>query len=230
MNIDKNNMGDIEIIQMSYLYFLINLINMDENVMTSFLWLIEKILGIHYDDTIRIKEYPKNALLYKETEEGKKIVLINGWEISFEIQGKKASIFFRNIKLTASEFNEFKRIILYQNLYDYDDTPMSEDVQRVVNQYYALKNKGIKPPTLEDKMLAIIASSSETRQSLSTMPYRQFEKLFHMVTDKTEYKVTMSLLPHLENKNVEHWIYKKEKNKFADIFKNTDDIGKANIN
>ena len=29
MNIDKNNMGDIEIIQMSYLYFLINLFSVN---------------------------------------------------------------------------------------------------------------------------------------------------------------------------------------------------------
>lgn len=101
-------------------------------------------------DKVLMKKYAPNELLVRQgANEDTYIYVVNGWDIAFEVCGQRATIFFDNIKLTATEFDEVRRIILYQNIYNYDDTPMSEDVRRVVEQYYTLKNKGIIPPSLQ---------------------------------------------------------------------------------
>lgn len=154
---------------------------------------------------------------------------VNGWEFAFEVEGKRASLFIGDKKIKASEFDELRHIILYQNIEGYDDAPLSDDVKRVMAQYYKVKNKGIKQPTLEDKMLAILVSSSETRESIQNMPYRQFDRLFGKVNDKTEYMVTVPLMPSLNNPEIEHWIFKKDRDKFGDIFSDATEVGKATI-
>lgn len=227
LDINKNKLGSIEFIQMSYLMFLLNLIQMDKGAMKAFLWLMSKVLRINCSDSLIVDGYDVGTLLINsDSNEDKRIYIVNGWEIAFEVVGNRASLFIGDVKINATEFDEFRKIIFYQNIMGYDDTILSDDVQRVMNQYYTLKNKGIKLPTEEDKMLAILVSSSETRESLRTMPCKQFEKLFNMAKDKTEYMVSVPLIPHLKNSNVEHWIYKKEHNKFDGIFKDAENVGK----
>ena len=55
------------------------------------------------------------------------------------------------LKSTIINFNDLKSIILlFQNIYEYDDMEMSDDFRRVVEEYYAIKkNKDIIIPTLE---------------------------------------------------------------------------------
>lgn len=228
LDIDKNKLG-VEFIPMSYLFFLLDFMKVDNSVIKSFLWVLEKTLHIAYNKELLLEEFPQGELLMSKNDE-KDIYIINGWEVAFEVIGKKATLFIGETKLSSTDFNEFRKIILYQNLLNYDDTIISDDVKRVVTQYYELKNKGIQSPSLEDKMLAIIASSSETRESIKTMPYRQFEKLFDVIKDKTEYIATKPLIPHLKNPDIEHWLYKRKKNKFEGIFSNAADVGKAVVN
>lgn len=228
-DIDKNRLGDIDIIQMSYLSFLLGLIEVNVQAKIDFLWLIRQILHINYDENLRNKDFAPHEILVKTNEDGSQHCIINGWEIAFEVIGKKTRVYFGDVKLNSSQFDEFRRVVLYQNLNGFDDTPMSDDVRKVVNQYYALKNKGVKPPTLEDKMLAIISGSNETRETIKSMPCRQFERLFHIIVDKTDYEVTMPLMPHLKNPNIDHWIYKKEKDKWSEIFTSDTNVMKPKV-
>lgn len=230
LRIDKNKWGDINIIQMSYLLFMLSLIQMDKTMMDKFLWLAEHIFGMRQKDKVLMKKYAPNELLVRQgANEDTYIYVVNGWDIAFEVCGQRATIFFDNIKLTATEFDEVRRIILYQNIYNYDDTPMSEDVKRVVEQYYTLKNKGIIPPSFAKKRAVVLSNSAETYKSIQDMPYRQFEELFHTIVDKIEYMVSIPLIPHLKDPDVEHWVYKKERGKFDGIFVDADNVANKTI-
>lgn len=228
--VEKNRYEDIEIIQMSYLFFMLMLMEINPELTNSFVWICENIMHIYYDENLRVQEFPKGALISKlDDKQETTIILLNGYEVSFEVKGRKATIFFGDKRFTATDFDELKRIILYQNINEYDDTPMSDDVRRVVEKYRALKNKGIKPPTLEDKMLAVLVGSNETRETIKSMPYRQFVRLFDLIVGKTEYETTKPLIPYMDKKEVEHWIYRLDKNKFDGIFSDAESVGKAKV-
>lgn len=228
--IDKNKLGSPELIQKSYLLFLLEIMQLDPKALESFVWIFEKVLSIKFQNKLFVADYPKDTLLTRKSLDTlTDIYTINGREIAFEVSKNKASVYFGEVRLTANQFNEIRRCILYQNLIDYDDSPMSEDVRKYVEKYYALKNKGIRQPSLEDKLLAVISNSSETRESIKTMPYRQFSKLVTMICDKIEYSVEAPLLPYLENQKIEHWFYKKNKNKFESVFKDIKEIQNKHI-
>lgn len=228
-DIDKNKMGTPEIIQMSYLKFLLNLIQIDDAVRESFIWIAKNIFNLSFNDDMYIKSFPKDSLLFRDGDDEIKVFILNGWEIAFEVKGRKVSMYIKDIKITSTDFDTLRKLVLYQNLSKYDDSPMSDDIKKVVSKYYELKNKGIRQPSLEDKMLVIISSSSETRETIKNMPLKQFEKLFEIIHDKTEYVTNKPLIPHLKDANIEHWIYKKSKNKFDGIFSDANSVGKADI-
>ena len=151
--------------------------------------------------------------------------MINGRGVAFIIDGKKTIIAIQDIELTATDFDELKEIILYQNISGYDNTPMSDDFRKVVQKYYELKNKDIKMPEMIDKIAVVVASTSETYESVRDLPMRMFDKIFECVRDREDYVANTPLNPYLKAP-VEHWIYKKDKEKYSDIFGDATSLAK----
>lgn len=219
--IEKNKIPDVNIIQMSYLEFLIGVIALDEEYRSAFLWLLSSILGMSYDESKRISgdDFAPNELLSQAINENHVFYYINGWDLEVVVKKGRASIRIMDTTLSASEFDTFRKIVLFQNIDGYDDMEMSDDFRRVIEQYYALKFKGIHDPTLEEKMMAIIVSTSYTMESLADMPYRSFDKLFDASVRKVDYIATKSLEPSLkEGDSIDHWVFYPEKDKYAHIF------------
>lgn len=226
LNIEKKKFG-IEAIQQSYLYFMVCFMMEIPASIKSFLWIVEKVLHIEYDESIVIEGFERGEILAKDDEDDDSVVLlINGYPIAFELNGRKASIFFGDVKLNATQFDEWRKIILYQNYNGYDDRIISDDVAKIIEQYNRARNQGVHEPTLEDKMLVVLTSTNETRESIKNMPYRQFERLFDMAVRKVEYATNKILLPNMENKDIEHWVYRKETDPLAKLFSSADSVGK----
>ena len=224
--IEKNKIPSVEIIRMSYLQFILSLMIHTEDF-SNFLWILEKTLGLSYREDLRKEGWEEpNAILLQEMPNGDAFYYINGWDLEMKLSHcGGAEITIAGVHLTASEFNDYKDIVLFQNIYDYDDTVLSDDVRRVVEQYYALKNKGIRIPTLEDKAAAIILNTSYTYETLKTVPLRSFEKLFHDSVSKVDYIATKSLEPHLkEGQSIDHWIYKPIREKYSEVFRDAGEL------
>ena len=102
LEIDKNTINDIDVIQMNYLEFLINRVLVDINTQSLFAMLFQ--LCIH-----------KNIALSKDN--GKDCIVVLGENDIIE------SI------ISAKEFEDIKKIILFQNDKDYDDRYVNPDVK-----------------------------------------------------------------------------------------------------
>ena len=231
--IEKNKIPSIEIIQMSYLEFLMGMIAINQDYLNAFLALLSLTLGMQYDESYK-KEgdtFAPNELLSQKINDKNSFYYINGWDIEVVVCNGKASINIMGTTLTSSEFDVFRHIVLFQNIADYDDIEMSDDFRRVVEQYYALKFKGIHDPTLEEKMLAIIMSTSYTIESLAQVPLRSFDKLFDYSVKKADYIATKPLEPHLkEGCSIDHWVFYPERDRFADVFGDPEEVTKKVTN
>lgn len=224
--IEKNKIPDINIIRMSYLEFIIGLL-ISSGETEDFLWILEKTLGIEYNPDLRKKGFDeKDTILSTEMPNGDLFIYINGRDLEMKLRHQGgAEITLSGVHLSSSEFNDYKDIVLFQNLYDYDDTVLSDDVRRVVEQYYQLKNKGTHSPTFEDKVVANMLNTSHTYEQLKDVPLRTFDKMFYDGVSKIDYISTKSLEPHLkEGQSIDHWIYKPIREKYSEVFKDAGEL------
>ena len=226
LQIEKNKIPSVEIIQMSYLEFMINFMVMYTEYFTDFAWILTTVLGIGFEKDKVIKGFPDNEILIEEMPNKEVRYRLNGWDFELTLcHPRGAKITLRDVEFTTREFDDFRRIIMYQNIYDYDETPMSDDFRKVIEQYYAIKNRGIHKPDLEDKAVAIILNTAYTFDSLQEVPYRSFEKLFYDGVGKIDYMATKSLEPHLkEGKSIDHWVYKPIREKYSEVFSDANEF------
>ena len=103
---------------------------------------------------------------------------------------------------------------------------MSNDFKRIVTDYFALKNKGIKNPTLEYKVGVVLSSSGYTHEKIMDMPYRLFEITFNTIVSKYDYIVNMIAVTQGAKIDIDHWVYKKDKDIYDDIFSDANEYAK----
>lgn len=224
--IDKNRIPDIEIIQQTYLRFLLTLICSDEEDKERFLTILSLCLGAKYNAKERNNEFEPNEVLVKHLPKEEQIFFINGWNVYFHLFKTKCLLCIEyesgEVRLSDEQFDDIMKIILFQNVFNYDDREMSEDFRRVVEDYYKLKNKDIIMPSPENKAMAVVTNSSYTLKELEEVPLRLVESMFDCIIDKTEYELDKLIVnqPNIEVKgfDLNHWIYKKKVDKYSEIF------------
>lgn len=228
LRIQKNKTPDINIIQMSYLAFLINYIAVSNDVKQQFIDILSLCFGLERDEKFVVNNpnFKEDELLVQQMPNDREDYYINGWDVVMHLRTKSAEIEIGGHSFNSSQFDDLRKIILYQNLSDYDDIEMSADFERVLEDFYRLKNKGIHHPSLEEKRMAVTTNSPYSLESLDALPIRTFDKMFESVLMKIDYMATKSLEPHLKDGHVEHWVYYHEKDKFSDIFTDVDSVAK----
>ena len=232
LNIDKNKIPDVEIIQMTYLRFLTLMIVENEDMREDFLTILALTLGLKYDSEKRNTSFKPNEVLAQQTRKNESHFYINGWDIAFRIRENETwlQLYVGDdmVEINDSQFDNLKNIILFQNIYDYDDMEMSDDFRRVIEEYYALKNKDIIIPTLEDRLMAVVVSSGYTLEQLYNMPLRLFDALFEYSVSKLEYQVNKLIINlaqgEIKGFNLSHWVYKTKKDKYSEVFTNAQDL------
>lgn len=183
---DKNSIPDPKIIQMSYLDFIINiLLQVDANNGNRLAVILKYCLGINV---------PKFGL----DEKGKHFLVDTDVEI----------------KITPKEFEDIRRIILYQNIYGFDDEYINPELKQAMMETDALRHRGIDMPDLERKIAIITAHCGISKQEQINMTLRSHNALFSEVCGEVEFETTRAIALFAgKGKEMEHWIYKKKKNK-----------------
>lgn len=210
IQIDKDSIPDPDIISMSYLKFLIEIVFKNDT----------KIGDTDY--TIGQINSDKFVLLMKLC-----LHLSDDDEIIILQENNKYYLQIKDEKIKAKEFDEIIKIIMFQNVYDYFDDYIDPDFKKAVDEYYAVKNKGLINPDLEAKMTAVTVMTGMKKQDFFDMTYREFENVFHSALNKMDYEIAksaeMSGMVKFD-KPVDHWVYQRKKNRYEDAFTSYDGL------
>ena len=207
LQIDKNKINDARVIQMSYLDFLYELYSNEESY------------GVYIANVFKysLKEEVVSFVKYK----GKSVlVLLNS---DNDIKGY----------ITCKEFDDIKKIILHQNIYDYKDTYVDADVQKLYEDYYKIKYKNSKTPTLEEQKTYVMAKCGMSIKQVNMMTYRMFSQIYHHCIGDVLYigkKIIQGSYKYQVDENIEHPLYEIPKDMYAEIFEDTSVLSNKGIN
>lgn len=211
LEVDKNTLGTVEFITMSNLKFVLLMAGTDNRYVEQLEVLLRLALGIPNNETIEV--------VANNTEE----YLLIG-EVIGEIKGHLILDDSKAKKITAEDFDEIKRIILYQNVLDYSDKYVDPDVKKMANEYYRVKNKNAPNISLEHKVVCVQMKTGMSLEAIGDLTIRHFLQLFNLIVEESEYS-TNRLAESMGckfKKPLEHWAYKERKDKYAEAFCDAD--------
>lgn len=185
-SIDKNSTPSAEIIQMSYLQFILDvLIPNNKDNLQKFINLLVLCLNM------------KKPIVKRE--KNNRPILIDG---------------NNGYTINPLQFEDIRRIILYQNLIGFDDSYINPDLKKAMEETDELKNKNIDYPNLERKIAIITSHTGLSKKEQLDMSYRSHTMLFEEIYREVEFTTSrpIALLGNNEDK-IDHWILKKKKNK-----------------
>lgn len=196
LNIKKNEINDIEIIQMSYLDFLVNkLFVQDENELHKLLNIIRLCLG--YESVSFDKDKGKICLL-----------LCNKEGIIEKV-------------INSKEFDDIAKIILFQNDFNYDDRYINPDVETIMQEYSKVKYGDINNPTLEQRKAFVSSKIGKTFSQLNEIPYREFDLIYHSALNGEIYiaqKIIQGSYKYDVKEDIKHPLFEKKKDPYSEVF------------
>lgn len=200
----QQDYNDVDIVSSSYLKFLSNY-----------------ILPIENENKDKINEFKLRNILYKSC--GIEYFSYGG----VDARGRNCINILSSdgldsvvATITAKEFDEIKKIILFQNIPNYDDRYISPDVKELMAEMNSIKNKDVVNPTLEKKKIFVISKTGFTMKEINEMTYRTFVQIYKSNVDIDIYFAN-KILQASEKYKVEDVIYPlyaKEKDALAELF------------
>lgn len=209
LKIDKNSINDINIIQSSYLQFLLQVVLYED--------LFTKVLkpSVYYWKFIHILE-----LCFKLDNINEDFII--------KINDKgKFILFIKGVLIDYKDFDNLIQLILYQNIYDYEDeSDMNDDVKKTINDYYSLVNKGKEVITVERKISVITAHTGILKRDLLSMTYYSFSSLFEAVINEIDYVVNKNIEANggKFKRPIDHFVYRDKRSKYENVFVRKDKI------
>lgn len=193
IDVDKNSSDSVEIIQMSYLSFIYKVLFQEEINISKFLNIIKYCL--HCENPI--VGFDDKDKPYLRTEDG--------------------------IEIKEKDFDNIRRIIMYQNLVHYDDEYVNPEIKQMMNEVDAVKNSGLESPSIERKMAIITAHCGISKQDQIAMTYRSHSLLFEEVYGEVEFTTVRPIMLYAGKGNeIDHWIFKKKRDRFDGYIANAD--------
>ena len=181
---DKNSSPDVEIIQMTYLEYMVKVLKPSDE---------------YFEDKLT------NIMSYCG---------IDNWSIRLNERGKM--VFVDNahdLILTAKQFDEISKIILYQNILHYDDSYVNPEFRKTMEMTDSVKNSNREFPTLERKMYIIMAHTGLSKQEQMNMTFRTHQGLFEECSGEIDFTTTRAITMYA-GKEVDHWLYPRKKGKY----------------
>lgn len=187
ISIDKNTADSVEVIQMTYLDFIYKVLFQDQMNISKFLNILKYCLHIE-NEAVEVGYDANNKPFLRDKDS--------------------------DIEIKSKDFDNIRRIIMYQNLIHYDDEYVNPEIKKMMDEVDAVKNAGIDPPTIERKMAIITAHCGISKQEQMNMTYRSHSLLFEEVYGEVEFETTRPILLYAGKGNeIDHWIFKKKKDK-----------------
>lgn len=206
LQLNKNEVNDISIIQMSYLEYLNNII------------FKEQTIGEEY----------KNKLwwvIYLCLDEKAYIINDNKLIICDESNSVKHII-------TSKEFNEISQIILFQNDFKYDDRYVNPEVKEIMQEYYNIKYKDIVNPDLEKRKAFVASKTGKSFKEINDMPYREFDLIYNACVDSEIYigeKIIQGSYKY-QCDDIKHPLFAPKKDVYEELFEDTSVLSNKGIN
>lgn len=199
LNIDKNSIPNPKYISMSYLDFILQVL-------------------------ILSKE--KNSPIFAQKLCNILALCLNWVDDSIDVQYLRPNdpiLIYKDQKINSKYFEDIRRIILYQNILDFDDSYINPDVKKVIEEQEMLQAKQYAVPNLERKIAIISSHTGITKQEQLNMTYRSHCLLFKEVVEEVEFSTirTGVLVGNMfsEKKiDIDDWIYKRNRGKFEKYF------------
>lgn len=161
MTIRKEELGNPDVLQMKYMDFLFSLCSEDGRFWNKLYTVIKYALKEDYVNVHLLDN--KNHLAITD-KDGNNKYLIN-----------------------AKEFDDIKKIILFQNIHDYDDRYISPDVRKAMEDYERIKNKNVHYPSLEKKKIFVMSINGISEEKINRMSYRSFIQIYNSIINRDIY-------------------------------------------
>ena len=195
MEIDKNSINDFEVIQMSYLDFLVSMAFKEHKEESS------KLYGLL---NLILKE--KNILIVEKDKKYHIVITDDEDNIKYIIKSK--------------ELEEIYKITCYQNDVNYEDIRYSEDVKKAITDYYSLKYKNTHSPTLEEMKAFVISKTGILIKEINEMSYRNFFMVYESALGSETY-IGQKIIQASEKYKVDdfqHPLFTEKKSKVDEVF------------
>ena len=193
---EKQDYNDIDIISMSYLDFIVKiLIEVDINYQTKLGYILKKSCGI--DVSIGTNGKGKICLW-----------ILDEAEMPISI-------------ITSKEFDELKKIILFQNIYDYDDRYISPYIKQLYNDYISTIKTEAVDPSFERKKTYVISKTGILMNEINKMSYRVFYQIYNELVETDLYyanKILQASEKYEFKKDVCYPLFEKKKDKYDSLF------------
>lgn len=166
LRIQKEYIPDKEIIKMSYLKFLMT--NIDKEKEEYGESLTFDLLALCFMICMRIEEISIRLFI---DEDGKTKLILNGVEID------------------ENEFDYLRKLILYQNLPNYDDELMNPDLKNDLEQADKIKNGGEETEDFEHLIANLVIGTGMNIDDVKNLPIRKFYIIGQVMDRKLHYSI-----------------------------------------
>lgn len=166
IRIQKEYIPDKEIIKMSYLKFLMT--NIDKEKEEYGESLTFDLLALCFMICMRIEEISIRLFI---DEDGKAKLILNGVEID------------------ENEFDYLRKLILYQNLPNYDDELMNPDLKNDLEQADKIKNGGEETEDFEHLIANLVIGTGMNIDDVKNLPIRKFYIIGQVMDRKLHYSI-----------------------------------------
>lgn len=207
LTIQKNEINDIKVIQMSYLEFL-----------------IKRIFTSVPDEEDKIRWLLKLCLNEDYSIIGDNCIAV------FE---QKDEEFHAKYVINAKEFDDISKIIQAQNDPNYDDRYVSPEVKELMHDYYRVKYKNVVSPSLEKKKAFVSSKISKTFKEINELPYREFELVYDACKDSEIYiaqKIIQGSYKYKVDEDIKHPLFEPKKDQYEELFEDTSVLANKGIN
>lgn len=199
LKIDKNSRPSADIIRMSYLQFLCE-------------------VAFKEDETAKLRLGTLLQMCLK-FDNPKMLYLDNKYYITND-DG--------SIKISPKQFDEISRIILFQNIYDYDDSYIDPDLKKSMEEVDAMKAKDIDIPTLERQFAIITSHTGISKKEQLEMTIRSHRLLFNEVYGEVKFSAYAGVSAFAgKDGGIDDWIYKKKHDKYEGYLMKQEDYSKS---
>lgn len=198
LEIKKNEINDIKVIQMSYLDFLIECICKQKEQINQLYLILNLCLG--FKNINIAKDKNKNCI------------------VSCNKDNNIEKIIY------SKDFDEIASIILHQNDSNYDDRYINPDVREMMEEYYKTKYKNIDYPSFEKRKAFVTSKTGLTTKQLNEIPYREFDMIYHASVDSDIYigqKIIQGSYKYEVKKDISHPLFTPDKDPYQEIFEDT---------
>ena len=166
IRIQKEYIPDKEIIKMSYLKFLMT--NIDKEKEEYGESLTFDLLALCFMICMRIEEISIRLFI---DEDSKAKLILNGVEID------------------ENEFDYLRKLILYQNLPNYDDELMNPDLKNDLEQADKIKNGGEETEDFEHLIANLVIGTGMNIDDVKNLPIRKFYIIGQVMDRKLHYSI-----------------------------------------